>query len=1110
MENPTKESPPPLSKEALKTPKRPRSGTPSAHPHSKTAAHEHATTLAYSLPPKQQEPHIFPHEIRQTVHTNSSDIDKPSSLHKHSHEAPLSRSMPPKSAGRHASLAQPRHQSPKPARSQTVHFQSISPPSPARTSSHTPILPHSPHSSTLPHGTTDIQLDDINSLRSTVRDLKHEIEKRKRGEETLQELNVQLRERLEEFKMQNSQNVDRAFHEVSQHRRELDALRREFKEKTFELERSKTKTAELERTLEILRDTPNRGDLIDQLRETREEKERLQEQLLTSQRNPLSSHSLFGVNVADGDPEEFLQTVAQIVASNPSAPSLDMDVVKFFAENPQAEHLRRRCAVSRQREQLRFAWRTWKRANVYAKRAKQLQPVRERSLMKQTFSKWRKELRSRMTIKTKMEHARLHHEHCLLRKTFNVWRSYRIQSLEMMHVMEHEADNMNRQLVLKHAYGAWKQWMEEYVYAFRQKVAAFRDYHYRRLLVNMFYRWKERYQQRLEMHRKENRVVEHYNYRVVKQTFQAWREYSRFKMHVQIQKQQADVFHDKLLMKKTLRILAKTAQNNQRTKSAHIRAYDFLFHSLRRKYFNALKENARQSKRRRQLQQKANHFVLKKYFSFWARHTRRTVRDRRIELVADELYQRRTKQMCHQLFFQWRQSALKKRRLSNILIHSEERLNQIKKKFFFSTWRTRYSQKLHSVISQMDQSVRHLQSESVSFSSTKKDFELHNLTLVQKLHDLSGDISKQKVTISDQNSQINRLETELNDAAMIEQSLRGEITSLREQNNDFRDEIDTLKTQLVRYADVSPESLESVLEKQNAQEQIAALKQSVSTKNREIDRLKSMLSTFEGGDSQQKHKLRDAFDMIAQLRSALEEKDEEILNFKTHMEQNNTLVHDWRRRVEKEEHETLKKNETIRSLNQKLRDAKERSKMYNDSARDKDEEIEKMKFEMDLLASSQDVDERDGSERQHEDEENEEHGATSEDAADKSIPTPNRAGAVSSPAVRFDDDQELRDTILAQSMPARFQQPRRQRSSSDEDDNLQSPSRDASQLPSKLLSPYSSISSFPAATSRRVPDTTVYSATESTQMETSGDEHDDYDDEIKKLTSSIMSGLDRD
>lgn len=1014
----------PLTSETLMTPKR--------------NDHEHATTLAYTLPPKQQDPRYSPHETVQRE-TTQKDFN----------------------FSRKNQFSSERSYSPLPRTSKPVPEENI----PLQFSSN---LSLSPNNTRQVSQDNDIQqlteLEDILELKSQLRDIKLELERRKRGEETLQEINLRLRERLEEFKQKNSENIERAHREVSDYKRAVEDAKQKIRDNELALESSRSQISELEQIIESMKDGQNRGNLIDQLRDIRQQKEKLEAQLKNAQESMIEN-AILAEDPGKYESGNLLAVISEIISENPS---YDVDSIKYFAYHPVAESFRKRMLLRRQRDRLRTIFRFWKKFVEYKKAGKVFEIVHQSSLLKTYFIEWRKKLKSRMTSKTRLDHARLYYEHKILKKSFTSWRTFRVQSLELNRVMEEEAENMNRKLILKHAFDAWKQWMEDYVYSFRQRVAAFRDYHYRRLLVNMFYRWKERYHQKVEKNRKLKRASDHHDYKTLKNMFAKWREYTQHRLRYKVQKQQAVLFHELLLLRKSLRILNATVKYNNRMKDVHIRAYDFLFQSLRRKYFNAWKIFTRNMKRDNQLQNKCNTFILRKYFITWKNVSRNVSKESRIERIADELYKKRCQKTLQKLFLSWKHSTQKRQSLNILLEHSQDRLNLVKLRFFFSTWRSRYTEKLCDTISKMNENVSLLQSETISITSNKKEYEIENLNLINKIHDLTGEISKQNITISDQSTQIQRLEYELNEAALIERSLRDEINSLNEQNNDFRDEINILKTNLVHYADVPTESLEMIIDKQNYQEQIASLKETMGVKDREIDKLRSLLVTLEGGESYQQQKLREAYDIIAQLRASLEEKDEEISSIKVQYGQNNVLVRDWRKKAENDEQEILNKNETIRNLTQKLLDAKEREKISNLTVREREEELEKLKYEMDFLTSSP---EAEGEEYSHE--------------RENEVP-PNTEEI----STQFEEDKELRDSLLSHTLryPTRF--------------TNDTPLKEyPSQLPSKLISPYSSVSSLPAPV--RVPDTTVYSTHDTTE----NDSDQDYDEEIKKLTSSILSGL---
>ncbi|KAL2644512.1 hypothetical protein R1flu_012099 [Riccia fluitans] len=159
--------------------------------------------------------------------------------------------------------------------------------------------------------------------------------------------------------------------------------------------------------------------------------------------------------------------------------------------------------------------------------------------------------------------------------------------------------------------------------------------------------------------------------------------------------------------------------------------------------------------------------------------------------------------------------------------------------------------------------------------------DVENLQLIDRLHTMSSEIAFLKTTINEKEKQEEELQRALEDSAVLESSMRGEIEQQHVRADELEQEILALQKKLqLKNAEDTAGEVHHTLEIQNLGQALKELRVQIEEKNSQLESyekaLKETAEKLEGASDESQEKLTSAFEIAASLRKLLEERENQF------------------------------------------------------------------------------------------------------------------------------------------------------------------------------------------------------------------------------------------
>lgn len=176
----------------------------------------------------------------------------------------------------------------------------------------------------------------------------------------------------------------------------------------------------------------------------------------------------------------------------------------------------------------------------------------------------------------------------------------------------------------------------------------------------------------------------------------------------------------------------------------------------------------------------------------------------------------------------------------------------------------------------------------------------------------------------------------------MERNLRAEVLALKEQNQDYEAEMESLRKQLIEAKTKAFDQTEAIFAKSNAQHGISKLHDEIQTKNAMLLQMEQNYATLQASQQETQLKLTSSFEMAASLRKLLEEKEIRLLELDTIKQD-----HDRALRTKDVQYSLLQQQ--FHKLQQEYLESQEKLRATQRIVQTKDEIAQKLKYEMDIF-----------------------------------------------------------------------------------------------------------------------------------------------------------------
>ncbi|KAJ7563277.1 hypothetical protein O6H91_03G104200 [Diphasiastrum complanatum] len=156
--------------------------------------------------------------------------------------------------------------------------------------------------------------------------------------------------------------------------------------------------------------------------------------------------------------------------------------------------------------------------------------------------------------------------------------------------------------------------------------------------------------------------------------------------------------------------------------------------------------------------------------------------------------------------------------------------------------------------------------------------DVENLKLIDQLHSLSSEVALLKTNINEKNSQEDELHRALEDGAVIEDSLRGELEQQNEWIKELELKVRELQAKLqTKNAEDTVEDVQHSLQLRSLEKALKELRSQYEQRcmqaNSYEKALKETAEKLEGASDESQEKLSSAFEIAASLRKLLEDRE---------------------------------------------------------------------------------------------------------------------------------------------------------------------------------------------------------------------------------------------
>ncbi|CAM6103626.1 unnamed protein product [Calypogeia fissa] len=780
---------------------------------------------------------------------------------------------------------------------------------------------------------------DAATLRRQVAALQIDLEAHIDGEQRLQSINQQLRERLELYMKQNHENVERAeselniLHEDMEQTLELQrrlaqratALEKEKKDMEqilqkrlheFEEERValQDKISSMSEDLRGQEDTQSRVSALQaELNSTQEIKERLEEQLrkygdetehlkrqaenysqelneFISKEQKKQEVEKLGQkaqlrrqfsNFKEGIVEQSVESANEQAAEEfCNAKSLWRGLRALRLAVKRAKHMRH-AFENKAQETLATCFKAWRMGHVVGKKQKESLEKRSEGQLIHAWHSWKSYSVQHKIHPQLNQIAHKHWKGICLKRMMNHWREVSKQN--------HLSPEDERRLTLlsrkhwhlhvyKRALKRWLQWLKCWARPKRKKLAS---------------------------------VQAHINHMTIKQALSAWRGFVRGKWVKRMKFEQACIQEEQWCRRRGLQRLknalkeiwyrrrrADMAVDFRRVRLRQVAlrswrmfvqrrrhgliakqmAFRHYLHDLRAKAIHIWRDNVAYLKAKMRATMEVNEALMRAAMVFWKDyHGHHAIKKKKLRTALVNKARREIKMAKLALQAWWEQMAWKRRalQLDTLMAIRRRRTLMI---VSLHNWMHATFDGLLIANSKLQDELMESQAQHEEQKHQVTAVDVENLQLIDRLHTMSSEIAFLKTTINEKEKQVEELHRALEDSAVLESSMRGEIEQQHVRSEELEVEIQSLQKKLqMKNAEDTAGEVHHTLEVQNLGQSIKELRHKVAEKDLQIDAyekaLKETAEKLEGATDESQEKLTSAFEIAASLRKLLEERE---------------------------------------------------------------------------------------------------------------------------------------------------------------------------------------------------------------------------------------------
>eukprot|EP00742_Colponemidia_sp_Colp-10_P010791 GILJ01011888.1.p1 GENE.GILJ01011888.1~~GILJ01011888.1.p1 ORF type:complete len:1004 (+),score=180.17 GILJ01011888.1:415-3012(+) len=285
-------------------------------------------------------------------------------------------------------------------------------------------------------------------------------------------------------------------------------------------------------------------------------------------------------------------------------------------------------------------------------------------------------------------------------------------------------------------------------------------------------------------------------------------------------------------------------------------------------------------------------------------------------------------------------------------------------------WQSNVRRALKTSFVDMKAHCNKLQDSLQLQSNRVTSVDIENLELVDRLHELSAEMAKMKLQIQDRDNQLTESRQAFERMVVREESLKTELARFRISEEDWAQQVKTLEQLLrERMESIDEESANKKLHELSSNKVVNSLKEELENNKQTLrtveERLKQCRQQKEDSVREHEEKLQAAFEMASQLRNIVLEKDRVIEELQAHVQELDVRLSDSSSRVAASGQALVQSvsardgriedlQSQIANLTLQLQQAQVVSNQWQMQAEEREGEIRKLRYEVQLLADRED------------------------------------------------------------------------------------------------------------------------------------------------------------
>ncbi|KAI5058046.1 hypothetical protein GOP47_0026216 [Adiantum capillus-veneris] len=750
---------------------------------------------------------------------------------------------------------------------------------------------------------------DAATLRRQVESLQLDLEAHIENEQHLQDVNQQLRDRLELYMKQNHENVERAeaeFNTLHEDMEQTLELQRRLAQRSASLEKEKktleqalkNKMQEFEDERSLLRYQIDKmcDDLLVRT-SAQAQAEALQAELeaTLASKNKLETYlqnSMDEAELLKHEVEKLNSDLCELIAKEKRDQVLEKShktclLKRFFrglllaVRHQQLRDAKVDSAFSFAK--LSCCRRGLNSLQTAALRAKQLRlgyRRRAQACLEECFKAWKLyHLASR-----NYRQAALRRQKNRIRRMFVDWH-YTVKTGRMSEGEENRLMLLSKRYwstafkkrTLKH----WTRWIRYWAKPLKGKLKLLQNRLEKLTCGQAFALWKCFVRMRKM---KRFRIIQaclHVKYRTQEWTFNRWREKVMLKIMQNLLILKCLNLRRSLLYQKVLKSWSLYVQWKHRKHMSRAVSFRHYLHVLQAKAIAWWKVGAKQRQAEMRALQEVNHALARAAMLLWRDYHVLVSKKKKKEKMASVFKERRLRKVARNLLLFWWEEMQWNRATAHFMqiLASRRRHNLLSNALHSWMHFTFENLLVANAKFQSDLLDAKAQCEAQKNQTTAVDVE--NLQLIDRLHAMSSDIAHLKITICDKVKQEEDLHQSLEDTAVVQSTMRAELEQQHFQIEELELESITLQKKLQ-----SQNTKENVGEVQHALE-IEGLEKAIKTLQNQIEEKSSQIESYakalkdtaeklEGTSDESQEQLSNAFEIAGSLRKILDDRENQF------------------------------------------------------------------------------------------------------------------------------------------------------------------------------------------------------------------------------------------